>query len=276
MNDQANLPIYDSSSLRIPFIYEFYELIRYRYLLQTLISRDLKVRYKRSFLGIIWAMVNPLLTMLVMIIVFSQLFRFNIENYPIYLLAGILLWRLFSEGTTTAINSVYRNRGMTKKIYIPSSIFVVAAIGSALINMLFAMIPLLVLAIMFGVKPEISWLYLPIPIGLATSFALGIGLIIASFAVFFADMINIYAVLLSAFYFLTPIFYPIEVLPDFLIKLEQFNPMYQSINAFRSVLMEGTLPPFQGLLIALIEIFLFIVLGWTIFTKLTDKFAYRV
>ena len=269
------VPVYDSSAVRIPMLHDLAELARYRFLLQNLISRDLKVRYKRSVLGFVWAMVNPLLTMIVLLVVFEKLFRFDVERYPIYILSGLLLWNLYARGTSVAMRSVLNSSGIRNKIYVPASVFVAAAIGGALVNLIFAVIPLLILALLTGVQPDITWLYLPFPIVQTTLFAFGLGLIVAALAVFFADMIDIYEVSLNAYFYLTPIIYPILILPATLLKLEQLNPMFYFIEGFRSPLLQGSLPEPSQVIIGSLLALGIAVLGWSIFTRLSHQFAYR-
>jgi ABC-type polysaccharide/polyol phosphate export permease len=268
-------PIYDSASLRVPFIHELIELGRYRFLLWNLILRDLRVRYKRSVLGFVWAMVNPLLTMAVLLGVFTQLFRFDVEHYPIYILAGLLLWNLFSRGTSIALRSVIDNGSIRSKIYIPASVFVAAAIGSAFVNLLFALAPLLALTVLTGVRPNLAWFYLPVPILQTALLTFGIGVLIAALAVFFADMTDIYEVLLGAYFYLTPIIYPVSILPDSLLKLEQYNLVFAFIDGFRSPLLFGRIPDLGGVLLTTLAALAVTIVGWTLFTRLLDQFAYR-
>jgi len=268
-------PTYDSAAIRFPFVHEIRELYNYRFLLWNLIARDLKVRYKRSFLGILWAMVNPLLTMVVLMIVFIKLFRFEVEHYPIYILSGILLWNLFAQGTSVAMHSVLGNSAILKKIYVPASVFTAAAIGSALINLLFALGPLLILALIDGVSPHLSWLFLFIPILQTAVFAFGVGAILAALVVFFADMLDIYQVLLNAYFYLTPIIYPVSILPEALIKLQGLNPLFYFIENFRAPLIEGRLPSLHQVLISWIIALVIMIIGWSLFTRLSEEFAYR-
>jgi ABC-type polysaccharide/polyol phosphate export permease len=272
---ELEAPTYDSASLRVPFIHELTELGRYRFLLWNLILRDLRVRYKRSVLGFVWAMVNPLLTMAVLLVVFTQLFRFDIEHYPIYILAGLLLWNLFARGTSIALRSVIDNAGIRSKIYVPASVFVAAAIGSALVNLLFALAPLLALTVLTGVRPNLAWFYLPVPILQTTLLTFGIGVLIAALAVFFADMTDIYEVLLGAYFYLTPIIYPVSILPDSLLKLEQYNLLFAFIDGFRSPLLLGRIPELGGVLLTTFAALAVTIAGWTLFTRLLDQFAYR-
>lgn len=266
---------YDSAALRVPFVHEISELGRYRFLLWNLVLRDLKVRYKRSVLGFFWAMVNPLLTMLVLLVVFTGLFRFEVEHYSIYILSGLLLWNLFARGTTMAMRSVIDNSGVRNKIYVPASVFVAAAVGSALVNLLFALIPLLALAVITGLRPNLAWFYLPIPILQTTLLTFGIGVLIAALAVFFADMLDIYEVLLGAFFYLTPIIYPVTILPDPLQKLQWFNLLFAFIAGFRSPLLYGRVPDPGVVLLTTLGALAVTIVGWTLFTRLLDQFAYR-
>ena len=272
---QLEAPTYDSASLRVPFLHELTELARYRFLLWNLILRDLRVRYKRSVLGFVWAMVNPLLTMAVLLGVFTQLFRFDIEHYPIYILAGLLLWNLFSRGTSLALRSVIDNASIRSKIYVPASVFVAAAIGSAFVNLLFALAPLLALTVLTGVRPNLAWFYLPVPILQTTLLTFGIGVLIAALAVFFADMTDIYEVLLGAYFYLTPIIYPVSILPDSLMKLERYNLVFAFIDGFRSPLLLGRIPEPGGVLLTTFVALAITIVGWTLFTRLLDQFAYR-
>ena len=268
-------PFYDSAAPRLPFVHELSELFEYRYLLANLVSRDLKVRYKRSVLGLLWAMANPLLTMAVMAAVFTSLFRFKVDHYPAYLLSGLLLWRLFSVGTTVAMTSVLSSADLSKKVFIPPSVFVAAAVGSALMNLLLALAPLLLLAIIMGVSPKISWLLLPIPVLEVALLTFGVGLVVASLAVFFADILDIYEVLISAFFYLTPIMYPITILPAFLVTFEAFNPMYHLIDWFRRALIDGQVPSGGNMLLTTLAVVAIALLGWTSFTRFSDQFPYR-
>jgi len=275
MSGGSGSAVYDSGERRIPFVFEFTELVRYRSLLWNLISRDLKVRYKRSFLGFLWAMVNPLLTMIVLVLVFTSIFRFDVKNYPVYILSGLLLWQLFTRGTAIAIRSLLDNGFIYKQIYVPSSVFVAASIGGALINLLFALVPLLILTWVMGIPPRLSWLFLPVPIALTALFTIGFGLVIAALAVFFTDILDIYEVGINAYFYLTPILYPITILQEPLAGLEQFNPMYHLIELFRGPLIYGTLPsPGQTGLSALFALAA-AAIGWFLFTRLSAQFAYR-
>ncbi len=266
---------YDSDKARLPFLFEISEFWRYRFLFWNLVMRDLKVRYKRSLLGVVWAMLNPLLTMLVLVLVFSYLFRFNVENYPIFVLSGLVIWSLFAQGTTFAMNSILENSGVLKKIYIPSSVFVTSAVGSSVMSLLFSFIPLLILSVMTGVKAQVSWLLLPFPILQVAIFTLGIGSILAALVVFFNDVVHIYSVLISMYFYLTPIIYPMDILPDQIQTLQQFNPMFHYVALLRALLLNSPLPDLRMIGLSTLAAILALFAGWALFTRLSDQFAYR-
>jgi ABC-2 type transport system permease protein len=220
-------------------------------------------------------MINPLLTMIVMAAVFSGIFRFQVDNYPIYLLSGLLLWRLFSGGTSMAMTSVLGSADLRKIIFVPSSVFVAASVGSALVNLVFALGPLLLLAVLMGVSPKVTWLFLPIPALEIALFTFGVGLVVASLAVFFADILDIYEVFTTAYFYLTPIIYPITILSGFLLVFQKFNPMYHLIDWFRRALIDGLLPSASSILLTTLVVTLVSAIGWSLFTRLSDQFPYR-
>jgi len=269
------LPIYDSSALRIPLLYELQELVRYRFLLWNLIVKDLKVRYKRSSIGFIWVMLNPLLTMAVLTLVFSEVFRFNLDHYAAQLLGGTLVWNLYAQGTNASMASLQGNGIILRKLYVPPSVFVASAIGSALVNFVFALAPFLLVTLYNGVSPSFTWLFMIVPAVLATLFSFGLGLIVAALVAFFNDIFEIYQVLLSAYYFLTPIFYPLSSLPEPLRSMEQYNPMYLFIDMFRAAVIHDTLPGLRELLVAAAIALGTLLVGWVIFTRVEGKFVYQ-
>ena len=265
--------VYDSNALRIPFIYECQELWRYRFLVWNLIGRDLKVRYKRSVLGFVWVMLNPLLTMLVLTTAFSALFGLNTKHYPVYVLSGTLLWSLYAQGSNASMSSLQGSGPIIRKLYVPPSVFVASAVGSALVNFLFAMGPFLILAIATGVQPQVSWLFMIYPAFLTAMFTAGVGLIVGAMIVFFNDTFEIYQVLLQAYYFMTPVFYLTKNLPERLKTVEQFNPMYLFLASFRDA-VEGA-GAGEHLLRATIAAVIALVVGWLIFTRVEGKFVYQ-
>ena len=271
----ADMPVYDTGAIKSQGIFELRELFRYRFLVSNLVARDLKVRYKRSVLGFIWVMLNPLLTMGVMVIVFSNLLKFKIPHFPVYLLSGILIFNLFGQGSVAAMSNLSGNGGVLRRMYVPPSVFVASSIGSALVNLLFSIVPFFALALVTGVTPSVTWAFIVVPCAETALFAFGIGLIVAPMMVFFNDTYEIYTVLLTTLNYLTPVFYPVSILPEWLRQAEQFNPLFLFMDTARTAVIDGVISdPSELLRAALMALGTFIV-GWLFFTRVEGKFAYH-
>jgi len=209
--------------------------LKYRELFFQLVSRDIKLKYRRSFLGYIWSMLNPLMTMVVMYIVFSQLFKFQINFFPIYLLIGNLTFMLLSSSVGRSLTSVLDNASLLKKIFVPKYIFTLAVITSELITFLFSLGALIILIIAVDVPLSWRFILIVIPIVQLYIFSLGLGLFLAQATVFFRDMVYIWSIISTAWMYLSAIFYPINILPDWLINIvTKYNPMYFYITMFRN------------------------------------------
>ncbi|MCL2792144.1 MAG: ABC transporter permease [Spirochaetaceae bacterium] len=214
--------------------------LKYKELLFNLISRDLKLKYRRSVLGYLWTILNPLLIMIVMTIVFSHMFRFRIQHFPVYLLTGTLLFGFMQTATIRALNSIIDNASLIRKTYVPKYIFTMSAITSELVNLLFALFALLFVILATGVPFTWYFLFIVVPLIQLYVFCLGVGLFLAQVAVFFRDIQYIWTVLCTAWMYLTPIFYPVELLPDTLQWIVmRFNPLYIYITAFRGCILPG-------------------------------------
>lgn len=220
----------------------FEELVRYRFLIHELVIRDIKKKYRRSVLGVVWSILNPLLTMAITAMVFSTLFRFTIENYPLYLLTGQILFTLYAESTNFAMSSVIENGALIKKVYIPKYLFPLSRVVSSLVNFLFTMPALAI--IIFATGEQFRWqmISVVIPLTLFFFFCLGVGLLLSALAVYFRDMFHLYGVLISLLNYATPIFYPIEIVPEKYLWLQQINPLYYFCMAFREPLYNGLFP----------------------------------
>ena len=272
----AAKPVYDSASYRVSAISELKELGKYRYLLGQLIRRDILTRYKRSVLGVAWTMLNPLGTMLILTFVFSNFFKSEVLNYPVYILSGLLVWNFFSQGTNAAISGLVWGGSLLKRIYIPSTVFGVSAIGTALINLVISLVPLVIVMLIDGAPFYWSLLFLPVSILLLTAFSLGFGLFISSLAVFFPDVGEMYQVLLTAWLYLTPIIYPESLIPAKFMPFYTINPMYWMVKMFRLPIFEGRVPTWQEFLPAFAWAVGMMVIGWVYFTSKSEEYAYRV
>jgi ABC-2 type transport system permease protein len=249
------------------------ELFGFAEVLEELVKRDLKVRYKRSVLGIFWTMLNPLLMMIITTIVFSNLFRGSIERFPIYVLSGYLVWTFFSQSTVTASSSILDSSGLTRKVYVPAALFPLACVVSALVNLALSLIPLILLMIVAGGQFTWALLFLPLAALLLSVFCYGVGLILSSSAVFFRDAVYTYQVLLIAWMYLTPLFYPVEIIPERFRVFLYLNPVYYLVELFRAPVYEGTLPDPIIVLAATGFAVATVVIGWWFFEATRKRFV---
>lgn len=268
-------PVYDSAYRASPALSELREIKNYRYLLGQLIRRDILTRYKRSFLGVAWTMLNPLGTMLILSIVFSRLFN-AVQPYPVYILSGLIVWNFFSQATNAAISGLVWGGGLLTRIYIPPTIFGVSAIGTALVNLLLSIVPLVLVMLLSGAAIPWTMVFLPVSILLLVGFALGFGLIISSLAVFFPDISEMYQIVLTAWMYLTPIIYPETIIPENWLGLYSLNPMYWMVKMFRLPIFDGRIPIWAEIWPALAWSTVTLVIGWVFFTSKSDEYAYRV
>ena len=288
MRQTAHLQVYDSAQMQLQAVVEARELWRYRSLVRNLVARDLKVRYKRSALGFIWVTLNPLLTTIVLSIAFSYLFGKSQPNYPVFVLAGIIVWNLFAQGSVAGMSSLINNGATLRRMYIPPSVFVVSAVGSALVNLVFTIGPFFLIALGLRAPLSFTWFYVFVAAIQLVMFTLGIGLIVSTLVVFFNDVYEIYTVILTAFNYLTPVFYPISILPPFMQQLENYNPMYLYVSAAQKAVVGTTikvhgiytalppsLPDIRTQLVGWASALLVLTAGWLLFTRTEGKFAYH-
>lgn len=269
-------PIYDSAQRRLPLIEELRELARYRDLLVQLIARNIKTRYKRSALGILWTMLNPLLMMVVLTFVFSAVFRFQTTHYAAYALAGLSLWNFFAQTTTGAMSELIWGGGLMNRIYLPRAIFAFTALGTGLVNLLLSLVPLFAIMIVTGVPIRPAILILPLPIILTAMFALGVALFLSRVAAYFADVMEMYQILLMAWMYLTPVIYPKEIIPESYRWLFNLNPMYHLLEIFRAPLYAGWFAGVKTMAAAAVASILTLAFGWWYFSRKADELAYRI
>lgn len=245
---------------------------QYKDLLYNLVSRDIKVRYRKSFLGMLWTVLNPLLMMIVMTIVFSTLFKSTIDNFPVYFLAGNLIFTLNSEITNNCTYAIIGNASLLKKVYIPKYLFPLSKAGSALVNLMFSLIAMFLVMIILRVSFLPTLLMLPIPIAYAFIFSLGLGLLLSAVTVYFRDIAYFYSILLLAWNYFTPVFYPVEILPDFARKLMQLNPLYHYIDYMRNLILHGVVPGITENFVCLLMSIMMLVIGVCVFYRKQDNF----
>jgi len=271
-----HVPVYDSARRPPASFDELAQIFKYRDLVKQLVRRDIVTRYKRSFLGITWTMLNPLGMMVVMAIAFSQVFGAT-RAYPAYLLSGLIAWNFFGQTTVYAMRQLVWGGGLLQRIYLPKTVFAVAAVGTHLINLLLCLLPLLVVMFVTGITPQWTILFLPISIVLLIAFTLGIGLLLSRVAVYFPDVAEMYEIVLTAWMYLTPIIYPEEIIPQaWRWALFDLNPMYHLIKLFRLPLYDNIVPTLSEIVPALGIALGTLIMGWYIFARSADDFAYRI
>lgn len=247
---------------------------KYRFLMQQLVSRDFKVRYKRSVLGVFWSFLNPLLMMCVQYIVFSQLFRSDIENYPVYLLSGLAVFNFFTEGVNQALTSIVGNAALISKVYMPKYVYPVTRVLSSGINLLMSLIPLMLAAAVTKEEFTRAYLMLPYILVCLVGFTIGFGMILGALMVFFRDIQFLWGILSMLWMYLTPLFYPLSIIPAGARHLFVYNPMFSFVDAVRTIVMEGCAPQpivfFRCTAVAMAAL----LAGGLIFQKSQDRFIF--
>ena len=254
------------------------EVYRYRDLVRALVARELKVRYRRSAIGFLWTMLQPLLTMLVLQLVFSQIFavRLTYGNYPIFALAGILFWNFFSQSIVASMNSLRGNAQLLQKLPVPKTVFPLATVLSGVVNLVFALVPLLAILLVTGHPIRPALLFLPISIFLVALFTLGAGLLLSPMAVFFSDVVELIGVLLMLLMYLTPVIYPIEIVPEHMRWVVRYNPIRSILEVFRDPIYQGEVPPLSHFAVCFGIAVLAFVLGAWVFRKSSDRIPFYV
>jgi ABC-2 type transport system permease protein len=248
-------------------------LRKYTYLLSNLVKKDFTTKYRRSVLGVLWSVLNPLLMMAVISAVFSNILRASVENYPVYYMTGALLFDFMAEGTRGSLGSIIGASGLIKKVYIPKYIFPVEKCLFALINTIFAFIAIIILMPILGVFPTATAFLFWAPMLFMLVFSIGLGMILSALNVFFRDIDHLYGVWLTAWRFLTPLYYPLSAgLPKGIRDFNSLNPMYLYTDYFRQIMMYGAIPSLSQTLTCIALAVGFLAVGLLLFKVLQDKF----
>lgn len=221
------------------------ELWRYRALLGVLVTKELKLRYRRSVLGFAWTMLNPLLTMLILTLVFSHAMRVQLESFPAYVLCALLPWNFFAQSLVGGSQSLLSNESLLRTVKVPRAIFPISMVVSHLVNLTLALVPFALVLLWQGVP-----LTAVAPLALVSLFFLalfttGVVLAFSAWTVFFRDLTQLLEVGLPALFYLTPIIYPLSILPENYRRFFEWNPLTRFITPWRTLLLDGTLPPFS-------------------------------
>jgi len=263
------------------------ELWEYRELIHNLVARDLKVRYKSSVLGIAWSWLNPLLMMAVYTVFFTIFWgNSSISHYPVFLLCGLLPWNLFTDSVSQATGSIVGNAHLIKKVYFPREVLPISIMLANLINFLIALPVFFALALISG-APLTWWvLLLPLTILIQMAFTIGLSFILATLNVFYRDMQIILGVIMTAWFFLTPVFYPINAVPqeahllgisfNAQLWLRRLNPMASIIASYRDLLYWGAPTGMDFLLRTAVTALIMLVVGYLVFLRYSPRFGEEV
>lgn len=247
--------------------------VYYQDLFHELVSKDIKLKYRRSFLGYLWSILNPLLIMCIMVLVFSNMFRFDIANYPVYLIIGQTIFNFYSESTNKSMWSILGNAPLLKKVYVPKYVFTLATVTSSFVNMVFSLGAMAIVFIICHVNLNPWMLLIPVILFQVYIFSLGMGLFLSSATVFFRDIQYIWSAVMTAWMYVTPIFYPIQELPEWLQRfIKYLNPLYSYIQQFRTIVLASSCPDprlvIYGFIVAVVMLFL----GTVFFIRTQDSF----
>lgn len=247
---------------------------RYRELIWALALRELKIRYKRSVLGFLWALLNPALLMIVLSVVFSKVLISNIPHYGIFILSTLLPWTFFSQCLAYAVDSIVSNGDLIKKVAVSKSVFPLAAVVSNMINLLLSIIPLALIVLVMGHQFFPTWAFLPVPIIALMIFTAGATFFFATANVYYRDVAHIVQILLQVWFYVTPIIYPLSIFPEKYRWMFQLNPLIYVLNDFRLAVYYGQMPRPQSVAASFACGLLSLFIGFAIFRKNQENFVY--
>ncbi len=253
------------------------ELQRNWFTISSLVSKDFKLKYRRSILGVAWSVLNPLLMMCVLAAVFTNVLKFgDVANFPMYLILGNVLFALMSDSTSTAMTSILESAPLIKKIKISKMIFPIEKVLFQLVNFAISLIAVVIVMVFFRIAPTVNLLALPLLLVYMLLFCSGLGMLLSALAVFFRDICHFWSVIITAWTYATPLFYPVSLLPDWMQAAEAFNPMYHYVSYFRDIAMYNTLPGVQENLVCLGIAAITFAVGFLVFRKTEKKFILYV
>lgn len=254
------------------------DMKRFFPLLKNLVSKDIKIKYRRSVLGIAWSVLNPLLTMLVITTVFGKLLRIQVENFATYYIVGYSMWSFFSEATSNSLTSILDSASLIKKVYIPKYIFPIEKCLFSLVNFAFTLIAVVIVMLFQGVTPSVTAILFPIPVAYCLIFVCGASLLLSAINVYFRDVQHLYGVFLTMLMYLTPIIYPMELLGDhaFIAKIVSANPITHYVEYFRNLIMYNNIPDLHENAVCLAMALGMFVVGVFTFKKAEDKFILHI
>lgn len=252
------------------------EIHHNRELIWALALKELHVRYKRSVLGFLWALLHPLFMMIILTVVFSAMVRFPIDKYAVFLVSMLLPWIFFSQALTYSVECLVTNGDLLKKVRVAKSVFPVAVILSNTINFLLSLVPLALILLVLHFPLHWTWIYLPIPILALLMFVLGCGFFLSAVNVYFRDVTHIVQIILQGWFYLSPIMFSLEILPHHYRMFFRLNPMLYILNGFRLAIYYGLLPSLQSVAASIAIGAVTLFLGYSFFRRLEHTFALYV
>ena len=273
--------VWETYEDRVSFKKDILAMKRYKYLLYDLVTRDIKTKYRRSALGVLWSVLNPLLMMLVLTAVFSQIIRVEVEGgFALFYLTGYIMFNFVSESSNFALTSIINAEGLIKKVYIPKYVFPLEKTLFSLVNMLFSLIAFVIVFVVFLITEQVelhaTMLLFFVPMIYVFVFSFGLNLILSTMNVFFRDVGHLWGVFLTVWMYATPIIYPINLVPSWLQVIIKCNPLYHYVTYFRNVMIYGTMPTLYDNLICIAFSVVFLAIGVTVFRKNQDKFILHI
>jgi len=249
------------------------ERYKYRHLIWILAWVEFKQRYKNSVLGYLWSLLEPLLMLGILYLVFSNLMKYPVEHYPLFLLMGIILWSFFTRATTSGLSCIRFKPSLIKKVYFPRDIMVIANCTTALLMSLFESLVFVVFLAIFQIPLSLNILYVPVIIFLFYLLTLGVSLALAALNVFYQDMQYIWALVLQVGFFATPVIYPLSVFPKNLLQVLSYNPLAQVIFLARDVTLYAKAPNAASFAFVIVVSVVVLAAGYAIFSRLEPRFA---
>ncbi len=253
----------------------FRELYEYRQMIASLVRRDLRGRYKGSFLGFLWTFVNPLLQLLVYSLVFTNIMRVeDVEIYYLYLFIALIPWLFFSNSIAGGASCIIAQKDMVSKIYFPREVIPISYVTSGFVNMLLCFIVVIAAVLISGIEVNVlTWMFLPVIFIIQYILVLGITMLVSAVTVYFRDLEHILGIIMMAWMYLTPIIYTPNMVPDSFRMYFDLNPMTHIVTAYRDILYYGRMPEFSTLISSVVFGIVFLVIGFVSFGKLKRHFA---
>lgn len=252
----------------------FQKYSQYQFLFEELVKRDFKNKYKRTVLGMGWSILSPLLTLLVMRLVFTQFFGRTIPHYTTYLFAGNLVFSFFNQSTSHGMTVLTRNGSIISKVMFPKYMFLLSDNVSSFVNFLLSLCVFFVFAVVDGIRFNLSFFALLYPILFLLAFNIGMGLILSALYVFFRDMSYFYSIFTLLLHYLSAIFYNVDGYTPEVQRLFLLNPVYVFIKYFRVVVIDGNLPSLQYHMLILLYTSVVVGVGGWMYKRFNQRFLY--